>query len=292
VQPGDDLISLAWSCGHRDWFVLTQVLELNDLAAPELIFAGQELQIPRPTPTIDPNAAAAVVDAGTPDPAAESVALAAFSEPTERPTPTIRPTETLLPGVTWHLVQPNQTMIDVVFLYDTEAEVLQQLNPEIDFLQCDFQFRTGGERCTVTLFSGQQIRVPVPLPTPTLSPTFSGSETPTPTATPTFNMPSALSPNDRAFFGRDDLITLRWAASGTLAADEVYRVQVDDLTTGMTYAGETTDLSFIMPVDWQPADGVRHQYQWSVSIVSVSQPDQPRYVTSPRTFTWEGRSAS
>jgi len=285
VGAGDNLISVVSRCGHRDLFVLTEVLEINNLSAPELIRAGQIIEVPRPTPLPDPNAAALVPTIDAPS---DGVALASFADAT-RPPPTIRPTETLLPGVTYHVVQPNQSMIEIVFMYYTEAEILEQLNPEIDFLQCDFQYATGGDSCVVMLYAGQQIRVPAPLPTPTLSPTSSGSETPTPTATPTFNAPSAISPNDRALFTSDDLITLRWASSGTLSMGESYRVEIADLTAGTDYVAETTELTFIMPTEWQATDGARHDYQWRVSVVSATDPNSLFYTTEARLFTWQGR---
>lgn len=289
VQPGDDLISLAWRCGHRDLFILTQVLETNGLSAPERIQVGQNLEIPRPTVVGAPNSALPSVDTASSE-SQSAVALVALDEPTVRPAPTIRPTATLLPGVGWHIIQPNQSMYEIVFAYSTEAEVLQQLNPELNFLQCDFQFVTGGDRCTVNLIAGQQIRVPIPLPTATLSPTPSGSETPTPLPTPTFNAPNPISPPDRTFFTQNDLVTLRWVASGSLDAGEVYRVRVMDLNTGLVYLGDTVELSFILPLDWQPTDGNRHDFEWTVSVISLDQPDSPLFTTQPRLFSWQGRS--
>jgi LysM repeat protein len=289
VQPGDDLISLAWRCGHRDLFILTQVLEINDLSAPERIQAGQRLEIPRPTPVTAPNASLPSADAAS-NAVQSGVALAALDQPTVRPSPTIRPTATLLPGVGWHVVQPNQSMFEIIFAYGTEAEVLQQLNPELNFLQCDFQYVTGGDRCTVSLIAGQQIRVPIPLPTATLSPTPSGSETPTPSPTATFNAPNPISPPDRAFFTRDDLVTLRWVASGSLGAGEVYRVRVMDLNSGSVYVGDTVELSFILPLEWQPTDGSRHDFEWTVSVIDLEQPDSPLFTTQPRLFSWQGKN--
>ena len=297
IQPGDDLISLAWACGHRDLAVIPLILEMNNLSAPEAIRAGDTIVIPWPTSTPDPNAAApsgdtVVVDSSAPP---ESVAVAAavgLDVATSTPAPagpTVRPTETLLPGVMWHRVASGETMASIVYQYNTEAETLERLNPQIDFLQCDFGERTGGPTCIVLLIEGQDIRVPAPTPTPTLSPTLSGSETPTPSATPTFNAPSALSPADRTLFAPDELITLRWVATGTLGAREVYRVRVTDTTTGVEYSADTIELSFILPTDWQSADGQRHEYLWTVSVVSLDAPDRPIFVTEPRSFTWQGR---
>jgi hypothetical protein len=300
IQPGDDLISLAWACGHRDLAVIPLILEMNNLSAPEEIRAGDTITIPWPTGTPDPNAApppSEGADVGSSDTvvAAEGVAVAAVgldvSTGTPAPNePTLRPTETLLPGVMWHRVGTGDTMASIVYQYNTEAETLEKLNPQIDFLQCDFGERTGGPTCIVLLVEGQDIRVPAPSPTPTLSPTLSGSETPTPTSTPTFNAPSALSPADRTLFGADELITLRWVATGTLGVREVYRVRVTDTTLGVDYSADTAELSFILPNDWQSADGQRHEYLWTVSVVSLDAPDNPIFVTEPRSFTWQGRN--
>ena len=140
----------------------------------------------------------------------------------------------------------------------------------------------------VNLIEGQQIRVPAPTPTPTLSVTPSGSETPTPTATPTFNAPSARSPGDRALFRRQELVTLRWAASASLAEGQVYRVDVEDITTSTSYSMDTTELFLIVPVEWQGRDSRRHEYRWTVSVVDADVPNDPHYTTEPRIFVWEG----
>ena len=304
VVPGDDLISIAYACGHRSQDVIPLILQMNNLSSPSMIQVGQTISVPWPTATLDPNAA--------PPPAASteaagagadlSVSSAAFgtatdagisglelvSLPTQAP-PTIAPTPTLLPGIEWYTVKPNENIVAIAFNHNTDVQVLSQLNPEITFAQCDFGNPAGGPECTVVIFAGEQIRVPAPTPTPTLSPTLSGSETATPTLTPTFNAPSALSPADRALFAKTELITLRWVASGTLSAGQTYRVRVEDTTLGKTYTSDTTDLSFILPADWQAQDGQRHDYRWQVSVITLSDPDHPYFTTEPRIFTWEGR---
>lgn len=293
VQAGDDLITLAYGCGHRSLDIIPAILELNNLDAPERIIVGQEILIPWPTATEDPNAAASgssgSSEASANDPARVAAANVPDSGPTETPEPTLRPTETLLPGIMWHVVQPNESMVSIAFQYSTNAEVLSQLNPEIAFSQCDFGSDTGGPRCTVLLGQGQRVRVPAPSPTPTLSPTLSGSETPTPTATATFNAPSALGPNDRALFLRDDLITLRWVTSGALATRDVYRITMTDETTGTTFQADTRELYFIVPSEWQGSDARLHTYTWTISVLDLSRPDAPIYITEPRTFSWEAR---
>ncbi|MCS7071174.1 MAG: LysM peptidoglycan-binding domain-containing protein, partial [Anaerolinea sp.] len=296
VQAGDGLIGLASRCGHRSMDVIPLILELNGLSAPESIQVGQQILIPWPTPTIDPNAP-------TPTPVGgnvgrrngadlifiENVDSAVNGPPTEMPTATATPTDALPPGVTWHVVQPNENMIIIASIYNTNAETLAQLNPEIAFSQCDFSLDTGGPRCTVLLRQGQRMRVPAPTPTPTLSPTLSGSETPTPTATPTFNAPNALSPPDRALFGVDDIITLRWITTGALGPDERYRVTVRDLTSGREFSADTTELLFIIPRDWQGTEQRLYEYEWTVSVISEQSPDTALFTTDPRTFSWQGR---
>ncbi len=300
VKAGDDLISLAFQCGHRSLDVIPLILTMNSLSAPDMIHVGQEIKIPWPTPTpgapsqsdstTAADAGSAPGDTAMADSPTEVVipGLELAAAPTIPP-PTVRPTATLLPGVTWHTVQPNENIVAIAFAFHTDVQVLSQLNPEITFSQCDFGNAAGGPDCTVMIYAGQKMRVPAPTPTPTLSPTRSGSETPTPSLTPTFNAPSALSPADRALFRSDELITLRWIGSGTLSEGDTYHIQVEDLTAGKTYAADTTDLSFILPADWQGPAGERHDYRWTISVIRASDPDHPYFTTEPRLFTWEGR---
>ncbi|MCC6805402.1 MAG: LysM peptidoglycan-binding domain-containing protein [Anaerolineae bacterium] len=300
VQAGDDLISIAFECGHRSMDVIPLVLTLNNLSAPDMINVGQEIIVPWPTETPSPTSETTQGDTSSSDTGAGGSEMAAAptdiaiqgleiaAAPT-RPPPTERPTPTLLPGVMWHTIQPNENIVSIAFEYHTDVQVLSQLNPEITFSQCDFGNPAGGPDCSVMVYAGQQMRVPAPTPTPTLSPTLSGSETALPTFTPTYNAPSALSPADRTLFLSDDLITLRWVGSGTLGANDLYRVRVEDLTTRAVYTSDTSDLSFIVPQDWQGQDGRRHEYRWMISVIRVDDPDRPYYTTKPRLFTWEGR---
>jgi hypothetical protein len=273
------------------------ILELNNLTSPEMIQVGQEIFVPWPTVEGAPTEPSTDDSEDTGDGAEQTEAAdTAFiipgvelaSAPTQG-SPTIAPTQTLLPGIEWYTVQPNENIISIVYAYNTNVQVLSELNPEITFSQCEFGSVVGGPECNVMIYAGQQIRVPAPTPTPTLSPTLSGSETPTPSATPTFNAPSAITPNDRTLFARGDLITLRWIGSGTLSADETYRVTVEDLTSGAVHIADTTELSFILPSDWQSQDGQRHDYRWTISVIRSSDPDSPLFTTDPRLFTWEGR---
>ncbi|MEL6526488.1 MAG: hypothetical protein AAFQ07_12350 [Chloroflexota bacterium] len=149
--------------------------------------------------------------------------------------------------------------------------------------------RFGGADCIVQLFQGQQVRVPAPTPTPTLSPTPDPNATATPTPTATFNVPSAFSPTDREFFYNDELVTLRWVPTATLNGNEMYRIDVTDLTTDETFIGYTTDISFTVPTEWQ-GNTARHEYEWTVGIVSGDNTDAVRNATDPLIFVWQGVS--
>lgn len=292
VNVGDDLITLAFNCGHRSLAVLDEILRLNNLQDASRIQAGQTLIIPWPTPTPDPNPTetptAEIITGSTADETAENNgSLAVALEVIDPFAPTA--TKTLQPGVMWHQVVSGENILVIALTYGANVEILSQLNPEVTFSQCDFSLASGGGTCRVNLFEGQLLRVPAPTPTPTLSPTPSGSETPTPTATATFNAPSPYSPADRALFLRDELVTLRWVATGTLTADQTYRLVVTNLATGVTYTADTRDLFFIIPLEWQGLEDKRYQYRWTVSIISLSEPDRPYYTTQPLTFIWQGR---
>lgn len=289
VQPNDSLIAIVARCGHRDYSTLLQtVLDLNNLTDPNQIQIGQTILVPWPTPTFDPNATATPTPEGQSETTGSAVVSADLSGSSLR----IPPTETLLPGVIWHRVQANENIIIIAVAYGANLRTLSELNPEVTFSQCDFGLGTGGPNCTVQIYEGQLIRVPAPTPTPTIQPTPSGSETPTPSPTPTFNLPTALSPSDRAFFSKSEIVTLRWIGTGSLGEGEAYQVRMTDLAANITYTATTTDLFFIVPDDWHNPDDGRHDYQWTVSVIRVDQPDRPYSVTEPRQFTWQGRGNS
>jgi len=289
VAAGDSLLGLALSCGHRDLDVIDLIVATNELSAPEAIQVGQELIIPWPTPTLDPSQP-------TPPPASEDTGAdgggGGSNGSASAQEALAFPTETLQPGVAWHTVIKDETMLSIAVQYGANAEILSQLNPEVEFSQCDFGMDSGGPRCIVTLIEGQQIRVPAPTPTPTIPPTPSGSETPTPTPTPTFNAPSSLSPGDRALFQQDELVTLRWVTTGTLGPTEVYRIRARDLTLGVDHTDDTRELFYVVPVEWQGTDGRRHEFSWSVSVIDLDAPETPIFTTETRIFIWESRAGT
>jgi phage tail protein X len=291
AREGDTVYGLAQQCGHRHLSIVPIILTQNPgLECEACLKIGQTIEIPWPTSTPgedtsaasppgeanggDANVAPVVNEFGTPD------ALATFyAEPTLRP------------GLMWHVVQDGQYLTEIIGLYNADAKVLSDINPEIEFRQCDYGLKYGGPNCSVTLYAGQRIRVPAPTPTPTLRPTLSGSETPTPTPTATYNVPELFMPEDGATFGADSLITLRWSASGTLATNENYLVTVANLDTRQTFQARTRDQFLVVPAEWQPRSGRTQDFEWVVAV-AVLEGDQvvsTRQQTLPRRFTWQGQ---
>jgi hypothetical protein len=77
-----------------------------------------------------------------------------------------------------------------------------------------------------------------------------------------------------------------------LQQGEVYRVDVRDLTTGEAYTALTSQLSFSIPLDWQGQTAERHEFEWTVGIVTEANPAVVRYQTTPRNFVWQGSQES
>jgi hypothetical protein len=176
----------------------------------------------------------------------------------------------------------------IAMAYNTNVQTLSQLNRQMDFARCDFGQTFGGPECIVQLFQGQMIRVPAPTPTPTLPPTHDPNSTATPTATATYNEPQVYSPTDRQFFYLDELVTLRWVPSATLNTGESYRIDVHDLTSNLSYVAYTNEIFFTLPLEWQGKLEGRHDYEWTVGIVSQDNRNEIRYQTAPASFVWQG----
>jgi hypothetical protein len=284
LPEGQTMIWALGQCGHRSLDVMPTVLALNDLSDPANVRAQQQILIPWPTETLDPNAVPTETVEG--DANADTSSVVLVDESIEAFQPTTTPT--LPPGVMWHQVLPNENIIVIAMSYSTNVQTLSQLNRQMDFARCDFGQTFGGPECIVQLFQGQMIRVPAPTPTATLPPTHDPNSTATPTATATFNEPQAYSPTDRQFFYLDELVTLRWVPSATLNVGESYRVDVHDLTSNVSYVGYTSEIFFTLPFEWQGKVAERHNYEWTVGIVSQDSVNSVRHQTAPHSFVWQG----
>lgn len=281
VQSGESLIGIIGSppYNYRDNFasVIDVVLRLNNLPDANSIFAGQTLLIPRPTPTSIPQGVELT----------QSVIATLGGDPAARLGNVALP-----PNTTFgcHNVREGETIVGIIEQYGgATLEVLAQLNPDLNFLGCDFDSPGGGPNCNPFLIVDQCVQVPFPTPTPTKSPTPSGLETPTPT--PTYRPPSLISPSDGSIAGAGR-VELFWASVGVLQPDEVYLVEVVDVNSGTTWAGTTRSTSMMLPANLIPTDGETHIMNWTVSVAisnaqGVFVPVGPR---SPvRTFQWQSR---
>ncbi|NDJ76192.1 MAG: LysM peptidoglycan-binding domain-containing protein [Chloroflexi bacterium] len=294
AREGDTLSALIFRCQYEsyDTALVDEILRLNNMDSAAELQIGQTVEIPWPEPLAPPADTSfvpsgegvevasaltvAVNEFGTPD----ALAMYANIEPTLRP------------GQAWHTVQQGQTLYDIIAIYETSAQTLSQLNPEVPFYQCDFGKQFGGQNCDVMLYENMRMRVPVPLPTPTLSPTPAGTLTPTPTATPVFNAPYTLRPPNEAHFFADERVTLRWGGTGTLGPNERYLVRVMDMDLDEENAELVADTMFVLPDGWQPADGEPHTFEWSIAVATID--DQFNVIaeehrTPVQQFTWDSR---
>lgn len=279
VTQGDSLISIISRCGHSSLIILPTVMALNRITDETQIQIGQEIIVPHPSPTVDPanadassDSASAAKDEGQ----LERLAFDPFA-------PTLTPT--LLPGLMWHVVQSDEDMIYIAAVYDSNVKELSDLNPEIDFLLCDFGEIFGGPECTIQLSVDQHVRVPAP--TATVTPIAIGSKTATPRPTATFNAPIAQSPANEAYFSPFEQVTLRWVATGRLEADEVYRIDFSNMDSGERFQADTRELFLIVPAEWQSQDAESHRYSWQVRVLNTVN-NTSAYMTGLRTFVWQG----
>lgn len=294
---GDTLYGLAQECGHRHFSVVQVILTENPQVECENCLAqGDEITIPWPTGTPTPEGeTSALLPTGEGGGASDVVVSQENGQPdaNEFGTPnalaTLYVEPTLRPGLAWHIISQDETLYTLISIYNADAKVISDLNPEIEFRQCDYGERFGGQNCSVIFTIGQRVRVPVPPPPPTLSPTPSGSETPTPTATATFNAPQASQPQNGAVFDADSLITLRWSATGTLASNENYLITVTNLDTEEIFRARTRDQYLVLPEDWKPTSR-EQEFEWVVEV-AVLDGDQilsTHHPSQPRRFTWRG----
>ena len=80
--------------------------------------------------------------------------------------------------------------------------------------------------------------------------------------------------------------------TGVLGPDEIYQVTVTDTTAGMVYTETTSDTLFIIPAEWQPADGQRHTFTWQVAVGPAGTTGglaSITFNTPSRLFFWDSR---
>jgi len=268
IQPDDTLIFIIQQFGYRDLSVLSEIVRINPNlpSADRLPGPGSTILIPLPTlaPTLPADIQTATAQSGIPQ-----VSLAIET--------------TIVP----HIVRDGETILGIAEQYRTTLRVLRDLNPQIGFFNCDLSNPSGGPDCRVLLDTGEAVNVPAPTTTPTLSPTPSGNETATPT--PTFAAPRISFPPQDAVINAAATFTLQWVSVGVLEAQQVYLVQIENETTGMTFNDITRATSYRLPSDIAPTSGAREQYRWRVSVAQQNADGRYAVVGAEgewRPFTW------
>jgi hypothetical protein len=123
---------------------------------------------------------------------------------------------------------------------------------------------------------------------------------PSPTATqpPPWPAPNQLVPADGQAFDASQPVTLQWTAVGTLRADELYFVSLEDVTCNCArvYEQAVVETKLIVPATFRHTDNSIHVYRWTVTTVRQrpgAAGSNPEYdsagFTSPiRDFIWMG----
>lgn len=279
VQANDTLGFIVQQFGYQDLStgpgsIIDQVVRLNDniQSADILPGPGSVILIPRQTATPTPEnveTAAAVASTNT----AEAPNVPEFSL------------------IDDYIVQPDDTIVEIAQIYNTTLGNLFFLNPDLPgIFSCNPEIPSGGPDCNITLSVGQTIKVPAPTPTPTLSPTPSGNETATPT--PTLAAPIVIFPPNGASAGAG-VFALQWTSAGVLQPDEVYLVQVTDVTLNqIVLQAVTRNTSYLLPDSLIPTDGQPHTFSW---MVWVAKPNADRVygrvggIATEQTFTWQSK---
>jgi len=71
-----------------------------------------------------------------------------------------------------------------------------------------------------------------------------------------------------AFNAATNAITLQWASVADLRNNELYRITVEDLTSGngVVLVEYVQDTKYIIPTSYRPLDASPHIFQWSVTV--------------------------
>lgn len=210
------------------------VLEANGLESESIIQIGQELIIPRPTPTAAPQ-----TTPETPSPTQAAQTPAGTDE-----TP-------LSPGEQVYTVESGDTLSGIASKFSTSVNLLMSRNNIKD---------------PSLLRVGQQIVIPIGTPTPLPSPTFQPTRTPTPG--PPYAAPALLWPPDGTVYrGETATVFVQWTAVGYLRPDEWYVVRV---RRGGEVVGEewTKANAWRLPAELRPpASASDHRLAWEVFVM-------------------------
>lgn len=279
IRPNDTLGYILqlqpWGYPPYDPGVIQAVVTLNRLASADFLPPpGTTLLIPRRTPTPVPVGIELTLTSDASLGLGERVGNA-----------------TLPQGAVagCYTVKEGDTIVGIADNFNTTLEIMSQLNQNLNWFGCQFDQYSGGPNCNVFITIGQCINVPLPTPTPVPTATLTGNETPTPT--PTYAPARAVFPPFGAV-APPTTFELQWVSVGILKVDEVYLVEVQDLTGGQQWLQVTRQTSIALPESLIPNTGQTHQMQWRVSVAKADENGVYSYVGGVgawRAFQWQSR---
>ena len=162
------------------------------------------------------------------------------------------------------------------------------MNPNLGWGGCDFTNPSGGPSCSPNLRIGECVTVPLPTGTPIPTGTPSGNETATPT--PTHEAARLIFPPQGALASQR--ITLEWVSVGILRPGEIYLIDIEDRTSGVSSAYTSYTTRRTLPDSLIPTDGQTHEIAWRVRVAREN--DDGTYTAIGgtgdwQTFQWQSR---
>jgi hypothetical protein len=275
VQDGDTLgfIIQQPPFNYRTFDVISEIVRINPNIPNEnsLPGAGSVILIPRPTAT----------------PIPVGVELTQAFAATLSTIPELGIPIYSITGP--HVVRQGDTIVSIIEQYaGLTLEIFARLNRDINFIGCNFEQPGGGPNCNPLIREGQEVIVILPTPTLTLTPTPSDNEPPT--ATPTSRAPTLVSPTEGGIAA--GTVILQWVSVGVLNADEVYLIQITDVTAETSVGYVTQNTSYRLPASIIPPTGETHEIEWTVSVARADSNGAYAPVGAAgraHTFKWQGR---
>jgi hypothetical protein len=275
VQDGDTLgfIIQQPPFNYRTFDVISEIVRINPNIPNEnsLPGAGSVILIPRPTAT----------------PIPVGVELTQAFAATLSTIPELGIPIYSITGP--HVVRQGDTIVSIIEQYaGLTLEIFARLNRDINFIACNFEQPGGGPNCNPLIREGQEVIVILPTPTLTLTPTPSDNEPPT--ATPTSRAPTLVSPTEGGI--ATGTVILQWVSVGVLNADEVYLIQITDVTAETSVGYVTQNTSYRLPASIIPPTGETHEIAWTVSVARADSNGAYAPVGAAgraHTFKWQGR---
>ena len=162
IQRGDTLAAIAARFGIS----MRAIMDANNIANPELIFAGQTLIIPSPAPEASDTLAPGVTPTTTPT---ETATLAPTATATETPVPSATPTTV----GTEYVVQRGDTLARIAARFGTTVTAILRANnlanPDVIYV---------GQRLIVPAGTGSASPTPATPPTPEVTEEFAAASVP------------------------------------------------------------------------------------------------------------------